>query len=349
MIHQLVHTLNYGDAISGEVLALQRVFQARGIQSEIYAINTHPKYKGLTHDYRDFNRGFMGELVLHYSLGSPLNELYRNVPLAKRTIIYHNLTPSAWFAGVNPRIVTDIDEGLSELPGLLTLSDKILADSFFNAQELKKLGFNATVLPLSFDPVRWNLPRNEGMYNLLKNEGGIHILHVGRIAPNKCLEDIIKAFYFLHHHIDKRSRLWLPGIDIDTELYSFSLKRMVHEFQLTGAVEFCGGRSDDELKALYEAASVYVCMSEHEGFCLPVIEAMNFNLPVIGFNSSALPETIGEGGIIVNEKQPHLLAELMYQLSTDQNFRRSMIEKGQERVKEFTFKKFTENVDLIFQ
>ena len=348
MIHQLVHTLNYGDAISGEALSLQRVFRARGIESEIYAINTHPKYKGLTKDYRDFNRGFMGEVILHYSLGSPLNELYRNLPLAKRAIIYHNLTPSKWFAGVNPRIVSDIEEGLAELPDLLKISDKVVADSKFNAHELKQYGTDAAVLGLPFDPVRWDIPRNEGFYNLLKNEGGIHILHVGRIAPNKCLEDLIKAFYFLHHKIDKRSRLWLPGIDIDTELYSFSLKRMVHEFQLTGVVEFCGGRSDDELKALYEASSAYVCLSEHEGFCLPVIEAMNFNLPVIGYNATALPETIASGGILVNDKDPHKLAELMYQVATDDKLRIALVEKGLERVKDFTLKNFTDQVDLLF-
>lgn len=347
MIHQLVHTLNYGDAISGETLALQRIFRARGIESDIYAINTHPKYQGLTKDYRDFNRGFMGEVILHYSLGSPLNELYRNLPLAKRTMIYHNLTPAKWFQGINPRIVADIEAGLAELPELLKISDKIIADSKFNAGELKAYGVDAAVLGLSFDPVRWDIPRNEGFYNLLKQEGGIHVLHVGRIAPNKCLEDIIKAFYFLHHKIDKRSRLWLPGIDIDTELYSFSLKRMVHEFQLTGVVEFCGGRSDDELKALYEAASVYVCMSEHEGFCLPVIEAMNFNLPVIGYQASALPETIGDGGIIVHDKDPHKLAELIYQVSTDLSLRRQLIERGLDRVKDFSFKVFQDEVNLL--
>ena len=349
MIHQLVHTLNYGDAISGEVLALQRVFRARGIASEIYSINTHPKYKGLTHDYREFNRGFMGEVILHYSLGSPLNELYENLPLAKRTLIYHNLTPPEWFQGINPRIVEDIEVGMRQLPELCRLSDKLLADSKFNAEELKALGFAALVLPLTYDPVRWDIPRNEGFYDLLKNEGGIHVLHVGRLAPNKCLEDVIKAFYFLHHHIDRNSRLWLPGIDIDTELYSFSLKRMVHEFQLTGVVEFCGGRSDDELKALYEAASVYICLSEHEGFCLPVVEAMNFDLPVIGYDSSALPETIGDGGVIITDKDPHKTAELMYQLSTPTALRAKMIQKGRDRVYSFSFETFQENVDLLFE
>ena len=114
-VHQLLHTLSYGDAISGEALALQRCLRSMGLQSDIYAINVHPHYKkdadarGIK-DYRTLSAGSTDEIVLHYSLGSPLNALYRSMNSAKRTLIYHNLTPAKWFRGVNPRIVTDIEQ-----------------------------------------------------------------------------------------------------------------------------------------------------------------------------------------------------------------------------------------------
>lgn len=347
MIHQLVHTLSYGDAISGEVLALQRCLRTLGHQSEIYAINVHPKYKGLAKDYREFPNDFNGEVILHYSLGSPLNDLYRSLS-ATRTLIHHNLTPSRWFEGVNPRIVTDIEAGRKELPELCRMTDRLIADSEFNAEELRSLGFAAAVLPLTYDPERWSTGRNEGIYSLVKSEPGIHLLHVGRIAPNKCIEDIIKAFYFLHHHIDRSSRLWLAGIDIDTELYAFSLKRLVHDFKLDHAVNFTGGMADEELRSLYEACSAYVCMSEHEGFCLPVVEAMNFGLPVVSYASSALPETIGSGGILLHEKNPARTAEVLYAAATDVQLRGQLISAGKERVKDFSFSRFESNVKKIF-
>lgn len=348
MKYQLVHTLSYGDAISGEVLALDRVFKKLGIESEIYAINVHPKYKGRAKDYRNFPKDFKGEVILHYSLGSPLNALYQSLTGAKRTLIYHNLTPPQWFQGVNPRIVKDITEGLAELPKLCAITDRLLADSTFNASELQSLGFKASVLPLMFDPIRWDIQGNAGIASLLSGDDSIHVLHVGRIAPNKCIEDILKVFYFLHHHVERKSRLWLSGIDIDTELYSYSLKRLVQDFKLEGAVHFCGGMADEEIKSLYEHASVYLCMSEHEGFCLPIIEAMHFGLPVIAYASSAVPETLGDGGILIEDKSPARVAELIHRVASEPVMKSMLAQQGKKRVQHFSMDTFESNVRSIF-
>ncbi len=352
-IHQLVHTLSYGDAISGEVLAMQRVLKNLGFDSEIYAINEHPKLKGASIDYREFNRSaggsFDGGVILHYSLGSPLSDLYRSLNSANRTLIYHNLTPAKWFEGVNPRIVADIRRGEVELPELCKLSNRLLADSGFNASELSRFGFNAEVLELPLDPKRWELDQNPGIANVVRSEPGIHLLHVGRLAPNKRIEDIIKVFYFLHHHFERQSRLWLSGIDIDTEAYSFALKQLVYELNLGHAVNFVGCLDDSELKALYQNASCYLCMSEHEGFCLPVAEAMHFGLPVLSFASSALVETVGDGGILFTEKRPAELAALIHKLSEDSALRTNMIEAGRRRVARLSFDAFQSRVSEIFQ
>lgn len=347
-IHQLVHTLSYGDAISGEVLALQRVYQELGFHSEIYAIHEHPKLRGVTKSYKDFDQSFAGIVVLHYSLGSPLNLLYRNLTAAKRVLIFHNLTPAHWFAGVNPRIVRDIEAGERELPELCGLSDSLIADSAFNARELEKLGFHANVLPLPIDTQKWDVERNEGIYSLVQNTPGIHVLHVGRLAPNKCIEDIIKSFYFLHHKFNKQSTLWLVGIDTDTELYSFALRRLVHELDLVDAVRFVGCLADEEVKALYQSASVYLCMSEHEGFCLPIIEAMHFALPVIAFDSTALPDTVADAGILISEKRPAEVAALIANLCADATLRAQLIEAGKARVAELSLANFSENVREMF-
>lgn len=347
-MHQLVHTLSYGDAISGEVLAFQRCARAQGRASEIFAINVHPRYKGMAYDYRDFPVGFDDEVVLHYSLGSPLNELYVELNEATRSLVYHNITPAKWFTSVNPRIVRDIERGLEELPKLCALSDRLIADSKFNAQELSEIGFTASVLELPIDPARWDGESNQPFGALVRAQPGLHLLHVGRLAPNKCIEDIIKMFHFVHYHVEPQSFLWLAGIDIDTELYSFQLKRMARELEVDEHVRFTGALADSEISALYQNCSVYVCMSEHEGFCLPVVEAMHFGLPVMAYASSAVTDTVGAGGIVFREKRFPELAEVVGEVYRNGALRAQLIEAGRARVKELSYERFCQSVGTLF-
>lgn len=340
IIHQLVHTLSYGDAISGEVLAMQRALLKMGFQSEIFAIHVHPNYKGLARKYTELDATFTGGLILHYSLGSPLNELYSSCSNARKFLVYHNLTPVRWFKGFNTRLVGDLEKGREELPELCNRSDILIADSNYNAQELRQLGFEAMVLGLPIDMQRWDIPTNSGIANVIKNDGSIHLLHVGRLVPNKCIEDIVKIFYFLHNHIEAKSKLWLIGTDVDSEIYSFSVKRLARKLQLEHSIQFIGPRDDGELKAFYENASCYICMSEHEGFCLPVVEAMHFGLPVISFDSTALGETIADGGVLVKQKRHAELAELIFKLATEPTLRNKMVDAGKKRLSAFSFEKF---------
>lgn len=347
-IHQLVHTLSYGDAISTEVLSLQRCFQMMGFASEVFAIHVHPKLKGRARNYKELEKEDFDEVILHYSLGSPLNEVYRSRSASRRSLVYHNLTPAKWFHGVNPRIAHDIEKGLEELPELLRLSDRILADSRFNSEELRSLEFESTVLELPIDPSRWDVESNTGIASVVESDPAIHLLHVGRLAPNKCIEDIVKVFYFLNRYVEKRSKLWLVGIDTDTELYAFAVKRLVHELNLEDCVNFVGCLADSELKALYQSASAYICMSEHEGYCLPVIEAMYFGLPVIAYASSALPDTVGSGGILVREKRFPEIAELVSFLCTDLDYRNKLKAAGTNRVAQLSFDIFRGRVAEVF-
>ena len=348
-LHQLLHTLSYGDAISGEALALQGCFRRMGLQSEIYAINVHPLLKGRALDWRKLPSRFEGELLFHFSLGSELSDVYKGMDSAVRSMIFHNLTQPRWFQGVNPRIVRDLEEGQRQLPELCAVTDRLIADSRYNAGELRSCGYEAEVLELPIDEEKWAVPANPGIADMLRNDPALHVMHVGRLAPNKCIEDIIKTFYFLHHKINRRSKLWIVGIDIDTELYSFSLKRMVDEFDLGEAVQFVGCLADSELKALYQAATAYLCMSEHEGFCLPVVEAMYFDLPVVAFASSALPDTVGAGGVLVKEKRHPEIAELIQRISEDAGLRERLKEAGRRRVEDLRMPHFERRVAEVFR
>lgn len=346
-IHQLVHTLSYGDAISTEVLALQRVLRALGHESDIFAIHEHPLLKGGSLPYTSLQEIGQADVILHYSLGSPLNELYGSWHRGNKFLIYHNITPARWYQSVNQRVADDIEVGLRDLPELCRVSDGIWADSDYNAAEIKDLGFQAHVLELLVDPARWEQPRNEGLYSSVKNSLGTQVLHVGRLAPNKCVEDIIKSFYFLVKYADATARLRLVGIDTDTELYSFTLRELASHLGIADAVEFVGPLSDSEVRAMYEASDVYVCMSEHEGFCLPLVEAMHFGLPVVAYAAGAVADTLGAGGVLVYEKRHAEIGVMLAQIALPGEFRSALVANGHERVKYFTYERFARRVEEL--
>lgn len=356
-IFQLLHTLNYGDAISGEALIIKRELCKIGIESKIFGLNAHDNVKSEMHDWKDLGIHIASAekcsdvvcVLLHYSIGSPLNALYKGLKNVRRVLIYHNLTPAHWFANYNARVYEDLREGLSELPDLLAVSELVLADSDFNKAELEKLGRNDVfVLPLALDEEKWSVSENPGIVNVLACTK-INWLHVGRIAPNKCVEDIIKAFYFYQHKICKCSKLWLIGHDIDTEIYSFELRRIVAHLHLELSVSFVGAISDAELKAFYRHSHVYMCMSEHEGFCVPLLEAMYFGLPVIAYNNTAIGQTLGEAGLLLNEKFPSLIAELANEVVMNENLRQELIANGRERSSHFCLGSFMTNLKNVLQ
>jgi glycosyltransferase involved in cell wall biosynthesis len=329
------------------VLALQRALRDQGVTSEIFSINSHPRLKGQARHFSEIEGCQSADVILHYSLGSPLNDVYRGWTKGRRVLVYHNITPPVWYRSINSRVADDIEAGISELPQLCAVSDAIWADSHFNAQEIQGLGYDAGVLDLLVDPVRWQAPRNEPLYQSVASTPGTQVLHVGRIAPNKCLEDVIKSFYFLRKYRDPEARLRLVGIDTDTELYSFSLRELAAYLGIGESVEFVGGLADDEVRAMYEASDVYLCMSEHEGFCLPLIEAMHFRLPIVAFAAGAVPATLGGAGILVTEKRHAEIGELLWRLTSDSSLRNGLIAHGVARVGAFTYERFSDRLTTL--
>ncbi|MCC6221582.1 MAG: glycosyltransferase family 4 protein [Deltaproteobacteria bacterium] len=355
-IYQLVHTLNYGDAISGETLAIKSLLNKMGIRNEIYSLHAHEKViqhrKPWTALREDYNKALgTGEeviAILHYSIASLFDEVFMDLSRALRVVIYHNLTPPRWFHNYNARVERDLIAAQEKLGNLLAQADVLLADSEFNRQELLSVqDREVEVLPLLLDLDKWQVEANAGIARAIKSSAGKNILHVGRIAPNKCIEDIIKAFYFYHHKIEPNSRLWLVGIDIDTEIYSLELRRLVAKLQLKEVVNFVGSVADSELRAFYENCDLYLCMSEHEGFCLPLLESMYFGLPVIAFDSCAIGATLEDGGILLERKDPAAVAELMNILLTDSQLRAKVIEGGKGRAKDFLPDKFAAHFERV--
>jgi len=334
-LHQLVPNLAFGDAISQQALTLRRMLREQGIRSEIFAEHVDGRLDGEARPYREL-RAAAGDgtvVLYHFSIGSAVTDLYRLLP-DPRILVYHNITPPEFFRGVNAEVAALCASGRQELGALRAHCTLALADSEFNRKELAALGFErSAVLPIVLDPERYDVRpvrRLERPYR----DGHVNFLHVGRLVPNKRIEDVLKVFYFYRRRINPESRLFLVGIDTDMEIYSVALRQMIHDLGLSG-VAFTGRVTQRELVTYYRLAHVYLCMSEHEGFCVPLVEAMHFGIPVIAYAAGAVPETLGDAGALVERKDFPELAELAALICEDAGLRDAMAAKGRERARAF--------------
>ncbi len=350
-IHQFVAGASYGDAITNQSRMLAGLFRRLGYSSEIYAVPRHinPRMLGEFSDYR-----FHGErsskdniAILHFSIASPINEYFRSLP-DRKIIIYHNITPEKYFRVINERIACELRAGREELASFAGVPELSLAVSEFNRKELEELGFkNTGVLPLAID--REGFSRAPSSVTLSRvNQPHIHnFLFVGRFVANKKFEDIILFFNYYSKYINSDSRLFLVGSFAGTEMYFSYLRSLSMQLGLD-SVCMIGHVNFEDLLAYYSAADVFVCMSEHEGFCIPLLEAMHFNLPVLAYSAAAVPETLGGSGVMFKQKKYPEVAEMASLLIRDGDLRGKVIKKQNERLGDFTVDQMESRVKTIF-
>jgi glycosyltransferase involved in cell wall biosynthesis len=334
-VYQFLPNMSYGDAISNYTLVVKDIIKELGFDTEIFSMNTHQKLFGTTRNYQEYKSLSSKDnlIIYQYSIGSELTEFIKTLP-DKKILLFQNITPAHFFTGINSRIEEDCRKGMEELKGLVPFIDLALGTSEFNRIQLEGLGFKFTgTMPIILNDLTYQKKPNKRFMKHF-GDGKVNLLHVGRIAPNKRVEDIIKIFYFYHHKINPDSRLLIAGTDINMENYAFALKELADGFGL-GEVYFLGMTTVEELNACYRVAHLYICMSEHEGFCVPLLEAMYFDVPTIAYNSSAVSYTLGDAGVLVNEKNFKEIAEMVDILVRDNEIREKVIKSQRKRFNDF--------------
>jgi glycosyltransferase involved in cell wall biosynthesis len=335
-IDQFVPAYHRGDAIGDEAAFLRRFFRSQGFQSEIYRLTCDRGLEGESQPFSGFPEPFSSDItILHFALPSPLTPAFRGLR-SKKVIIYHNVTSPEFFAGYSEEMVRIARLGREELLSLAGSVDIALADSGFNARELVDFGFReAHVFPLYVDLAKYERPANEFVHRLFR-DGRTNILFVGRVAPNKRIEDLIKVAFYYKKFISPLVRLIIVGKTSALPAYYHALIKLADDFLLAPEeICFTGHLSDDEMCAVYRAADVFLSLSEHEGFCLPLLESMVFDLPVIAYGSTAVPDTLGGAGILVREKRLERIAELVDIVARDQRLREPIIRGQRERLRHF--------------
>jgi glycosyltransferase involved in cell wall biosynthesis len=335
-VHQFHPTVSYGDAISNQVLSLQGLLRKMGYRSEIFCEQLPIQFEGRARLVRRYDRHSSPRnvLLLHFSLGYPPNVIawLRQLP-DQKVIVYHNITPHTYFAGTNDVYLEAARAGREQLRQLSGMVDAGWGVSTFNCRELAECGWSKLgVLPIIFDPKRYEIRPHRGV--LRQWQDGLNVLFVGRVSPNKCLEDLILTFHYLKGCVRPDARLLLVGSAKGMEPYLEFLQALASKLSLSEVI-FPGHVSNEELMAYYRCADVYLSMSEHEGFGMPLLESMYFGVPVIAYKAAAVPETLNGSGILVKEKDHAAVGELIGFLGDDKKLQGQIIVQQHERLQDF--------------
>lgn len=316
-VHQVLATLGYGDAIGNEVLGIQRVLQDAGYASRIYVQTVDPPLEDRTEDYRTLIDDSHPDNILihHFSLGSRASRVAFALP-DRMILVYHNITPPRFFLDARSPIVQQCFSGRRELGAYARRCDLALGDSAFNKSELDALGFPRTgVLPVVPDFSHLDVTPH-GWLARQFDDDATNILFVGRIIPNKRIEDLIRFFHAYRRRYNRTSRLLLVGSHDLFDNYRDALAELVQRLG-TPDVHLIGHVSNEELTAFYDVADLFLSASEHEGFCVPLIEAFYKRIPVIAFAAAAVPATMDGGGVLYERKDPRHVASLINTVLTD--------------------------------
>ena len=333
----LTPTLLIADAISNDVYGMQAVLRSRGHDARLFAnestssVEVFPLRK-----IKSFLKAPEDILIYHYSMGWNFGlELLRE--LKCRTVLkYHNITPPEFFAGISIEYETVCRQGRDQVKDIATANcDLYLADSQYNAEELVREGADRSkcfVVPPfhQIDKLAQIAPDTSVLDQYVNHT--LNILMVGRVAPNKGHGALIEALAIYRQFYRVNARLLIVGKEAP-QLASYSqwLRQLAASKALNGAVVFEGGVSDEQLKAYYLAADFFMLTSEHEGFCVPLVEAMAMKVPIIAYASSAIPATIGEAGLVWQERNPYLLAESIDYLNRNESVSAALGLMGRER------------------
>ncbi len=320
-----------GDAISDLARQLRDLFRAWGHESHIYAdpATTSPAMRADSRPLADYTGRADDIVIHHYGIMSPAVDRFLQAP-ARRIMVYHNITPADWFAGFDDAVAARLTEARERLRHLVTAVDALWTVSQFNARELRAVGAKeVAVLPLPYRAMPPEPPEPEQL--ALAATPLTNILTVGRIAPNKRLEDLIAAFAWYHRVLNPHSRLIVVGSPLSCPRYYAMLRLLVGDLDLAN-VCFEGFASAAGLQAYYRLADLYVSTSAHEGYCLPLVEAMDYGVPVLAHATGGTPEAMDGAGVLYEGLDAPRLAALFHRLLSDQPLRREILASQEQRI-----------------
>lgn len=336
--HILTPTVDRGDAVSNDVFGMRDALRGIGVQAQVYCENINPVLAGEVKPASDFAREVSDQdvLILHQSLDWELGERIYTHAACRRVIKYHNITPAHFFAPYSETVSELCVRGRQQLSRLVAHpADLYLGDSAFNVQELADLGADpARCHPAAPFHHAEELEKTEPDLGVMTSllDGMTNILFVGRFAPNKGHLHLLRAFAYFRKYVSPQSRLVLVGKpDLRLAAYTHEIQQLIGDLGLGGAVYTVAGASSAQLRSIYLAAHVFLCLSEHEGFCVPLVEAMLHKIPIVALGQTAVSETLGPEALVLDTLEKEVIAEGMACCLEDNSLRRYLTETAYDR------------------
>ncbi|MCC6275780.1 MAG: glycosyltransferase family 4 protein [Leptospiraceae bacterium] len=331
-LHQFSAGFNPGDAISNEMLAIQKYFLKIGIRGNLYSENIG-KDKKTCKKFRSYSESRNDLIVYHHSIHSNVLDFVLKAQ-APKILIYHNVTPHQFFSSYDLKLTYYLKKGREELKDLKGKFLIHFGDSKYNCEELLALGYsNVKELPIVIDFSKFN--SGNGAFTKINSEEK-KIIFVGRLAPNKKQDDLIRFAKIYKEVYNRNFRLWILGnCSHELKSYKEELQTMIDFYGLKENLVISDFISDEKLIEHYKSADLFLSMSEHEGFCVPLIESMYFSVPILAFNSSAVPYTLGDSGILFCKKDFLEISAIADKLLFDEAFKNKVVQKEQARLVDF--------------
>lgn len=331
-IYQAVASFVPNDAVSEAARRFRDLLEPDATQPRVIAEGISRPLAREAIDFRRMGPGSSADVIVyHVSTDSKIAEWL--IKRRERLVVYyHNLTPAEFIEPFDPVAAERMRRARQQVAMLAERAWRSAAASTYSATELMKWGYRQPhVIPY---PVTWNIKANERCKRrLVESSNGCDVLFVGRLTPNKCQHDLLRVFAELRGDLPG-ARLFLVG-GTHLQLYEFYLRRYAQLLRIDSKV-FVGAVTSPVLAAYYGAADIFCCLSQHEGFGVPLIEAMSTGTPVVALDAAAVGETIGDGGILIPSSEPRLVAEILKRISGDPALRLELIEAGTERARHFS-------------
>jgi len=344
---QLLPTISYGDAVGNDTLTIRDILCEMGFETDIYAENIAPRLPaGMAKPFNCFPALADEDVIIyHGSTGSAITDRLPGLR-GRKMMIYHNITPPVYFHPYSRAAEKLTRGGMKGIRGLADTLEYCIADSQYNRKSLLRMGYTCRIdvcpilIPFSDYEKK---PSEEILRNY--NDGYTNILFVGRLAPNKKQDDIIRIFSRYRSAYNAKSRLILCGSWGGMEAYLEKLRALAAELGVADSVIFTGHVKFSDILAYYRIAHVFLCMSAHEGFCVPLVEAMYFGVPIVAYDSSAIAETLGKSGILLQSRNLEQAAQSIDQLVRIPGFAQKIVADEKTRLEAFSY----ERVRAIFR
>jgi L-malate glycosyltransferase len=336
IVNQWVPAAHRGDAIGDSARHVRKLLHRLGHESEIYALTIDDDMAAEVQPFSDASSRRGDLTIFHFALPSEMTAAFASLD-GGRILQYHNVTPAAFFAPYDASLFRLAALGRQELATLAGSVDLALGDSEYNRRELESLGFGPTgVFPIAVDTSRITRPVRLPALETILDERFVNFLFVGRIAPNKKIEDHIRLAEYYKRYVDSHYRFIFVGrYDVVPRYYSM-IRALMTDFRLLNErFIFTGPVPDEELAVYYRRAAVYISMSEHEGFCVPLLEAMAADVPIMAYAAAAVPDTLGGAGVQLETKNLEYAAELLGSLAFDDDLRAKVIAGQRRRLADF--------------